>query len=63
MDKRVESIDILRGLVIALMIVDHVREYFFLGIPLSDPMNINTTPFMIFFDRFLAHFCAPTFIF
>jgi uncharacterized membrane protein len=31
--------------------------------PLLDPMDINVTLFMIFFNRFLAYFCALTFVF
>jgi uncharacterized membrane protein len=61
--KRIESIDILRGLVIALMTLDHTREFFFMASPLSDPMNLETTTAAVFFSRWLAHFCAPTFVF
>ncbi|PIR39251.1 MAG: hypothetical protein COV35_01675 [Alphaproteobacteria bacterium CG11_big_fil_rev_8_21_14_0_20_39_49] len=60
---RIESIDVLRGLVIALMTIDHVREFFFMANPLPDPMNIEATPFWVFFSRWLAHFCAPIFVF
>jgi uncharacterized membrane protein len=60
---RVASIDVMRGLVIVLMLVDHVRERFFLHIPISDPMNVVTTTPDLFFTRLVAHLCAPTFVF
>ncbi|WP_095504295.1 DUF1624 domain-containing protein [Paraferrimonas sedimenticola] len=60
---RVASIDILRGLVILLMLVDHVRERVFLHHQVGDPMVIDETSSALFFTRFCAHFCAPVFIF
>ncbi|NKF50824.1 DUF1624 domain-containing protein [Shewanella sp. WXL01] len=61
--RRIASIDILRGIVIVLMLVDHVRERFFLHVQVSDPMDINTTTPELFFTRLSAHFCAPIFVF
>ena len=55
--------DILRGMVILLMLVDHVRERFFLHMQVADPMIIDETSHALFFTRFMAHFCAPLFIF
>jgi uncharacterized membrane protein len=57
------SIDILRGLVIAIMTVDHAREFFFKAIPVADPMDLSVVPWEVFFTRWIAHFCAPTFVF
>ncbi len=59
--KRIDNIDILRGLVIILMCFDHARDY--TGIMPSDPMDLNSTPSFVFFLRNAAHFCAPIFIF
>ncbi|WP_076417577.1 heparan-alpha-glucosaminide N-acetyltransferase domain-containing protein [Colwellia sp. UCD-KL20] len=59
---RIPSIDILRGLVILLMLVDHVRERVFLHMQVADPMVIEETSSALFFTRFMAHFCAPVFI-
>ena len=59
---RIPSIDILRGLVILLMLVDHVRERVFLHMQVADPMIIDETSSALFFTRFMAHFCAPVFI-
>lgn len=60
---RLASIDILRGLVMLLMLVDHVRERFYYHQNVSDPMDINTTSTELFFTRITAHFCAPVFVF
>lgn len=59
--KRVESVDALRGLVMVLMALDHVRDYFsnFSG----DPLAPSTTTSELFFTRWITHFCAPVFVF
>ncbi|MDD0841112.1 heparan-alpha-glucosaminide N-acetyltransferase domain-containing protein [Curvibacter sp. HBC61] len=59
---RLSSIDRLRGAVMALMLVDHVREYFFLHQQVSDPMVLNSTSVELFFTRLSSHFCAPVFV-
>jgi uncharacterized membrane protein len=61
--KRIVSIDVMRGLVMLLMTVDHVRETFFLQHQVGDPMDVATTPPALFFTRLAAHFCAPMFVF
>ena len=60
--QRLLSIDALRGLVIIFMLLDHVRETFFLHRQVVDPMNIDTTEPALFFSRTLAHLCAPVFV-
>ncbi|MFI5161134.1 MAG: DUF1624 domain-containing protein [Sphingobacteriales bacterium] len=58
---RIESIDILRGLVMLIMAIDHIRDFFNFHHP--DPTNLAiTTPFL-FFTRWITHFCAPVFVF
>ena len=59
---RIPSIDLLRGLVILIMMVDHVRERFFMHTPVGDPIydSVSTE---FFFTRFVTHLCAPIFIF
>lgn len=60
---RIESIDILRGIVMVIMALDHVRDYFHYGSFFIDPTNLETTTPSLFFTRFITHYCAPVFIF
>jgi uncharacterized membrane protein len=59
---RVYSIDLLRGLVMIIMAIDHVRDYFHADAFLYDPTDINRTTLPIFFTRFITHYCAPVFM-
>ncbi|KFZ37992.1 membrane protein [Shewanella mangrovi] len=61
--QRINSIDMMRGLVMLIMVLDHVRERFFLHLQVTDPMELNTTPPALYFSRLAAHLCAPTFVF
>ena len=60
---RVNSIDLLRGMVIILMALDHVRMYFGQGTWWAEPTNLDTTTPLLFLTRWVTHFCAPIFIF
>lgn len=60
---RLQSIDALRGLVMLFMLLDHVRETFYLHMQVPDPMAVSDTPPGLFFPRMLAHLCAPVFVF
>lgn len=58
---RILSIDLLRGLVMLIMAIDHLRDLLHLGHP--DPTDLQTTTPSLFFTRWITHFCAPTFVF
>jgi uncharacterized membrane protein len=60
MKERIHSIDIIRGLIMVIMAIDHTRD--FMHIPAS-PLNMQTTTVILFFTRWITHFCAPTFVF
>lgn len=60
---RIQSIDMMRGLVMLIMLLDHVRERFFYHMQVLDPMDLDETSASLFFSRFAAHLCAPVFVF
>jgi uncharacterized membrane protein len=59
---RLTSIDQLRGTVIVLMLLDHVRETFYLHQQVPDPMVLDQVEPALFASRLLAHLCAPVFV-
>jgi len=60
---RIAVIDVMRGLVMLIMLFDHVRETIFLHHQVSDPMDAASVDPALFFTRLAAHVCAPMFVF
>ncbi len=60
---RIESVDLLKGLVMVIMALDHTRDYFHYSANFFDPADPTHTTLAIFFTRLITHFCAPTFCF
>lgn len=60
---RVGSIDLLRGLVMIFMALDHVRDYFHIAVTQYDPTDLAHTNTFLFLTRWVTHFCAPLFMF
>src|SRR5258705_2323331 len=61
---RVDSIDMLRGLVMVIMLLDQSREFVHHdAVNFQEPTNLLTTTPILFFTRWVTHFCAPIFVF
>ncbi len=59
--RRLDHVDLLRGLVMVIMVLDHVRAYF--TEVRFDPTDLTQTNVALFATRWITHYCAPAFIF
>src|SRR3954464_7939166 len=57
--RRIDSVDLLRGIIMIIMALDHTRDYF--GDAAVNPQNLAQTTVPLFFTRWITHLCAPTF--
>jgi uncharacterized membrane protein len=58
-NRRVDSVDVVRGVIMILMALDHTRDFF--GIPGQNPVSLATTTTALFLTRWVTHICAPVF--
>ena len=64
MKPRIISLDLLRGIIMVIMALDHTRDFFHHGLVFGNsPTDLSTTSPALFFTRWITHYCAPVFVF
>jgi Predicted membrane protein len=60
--RRLDSVDLFRGLIMVIMLIDHTRDYVHRDGLSGDPLNLATTTPLLYFTRWITHLCAPGFV-